>query len=164
MVLPQCGNAVAPLSACYAILAGVHVKLVLECGIVLLHFGQRFMHVHIVFARINNAESNVGTVIRCTLKIRQYVRPDESRFNRAFAVLEPCNVPVAQLNLQIINNLLQRFDFQRFFGIIILKCGTCSRQNFGNGTAKHAEFRLCPPGKLDFLLRSSSADSRILTL
>ena len=55
MVLPQCGNAVAPLSACYAILAGVHVKLVLECGIILLHLGQRFMHVHIVFARINNA-------------------------------------------------------------------------------------------------------------
>ena len=93
MVLPYCGNAVAPLSACYAILAGVHVKLVLKCGIILLHFGQRFMHVHIVFARINNAESNVGTVIRCTLKIRQYVRPNESRFNRAFAVLEPCNVP-----------------------------------------------------------------------
>ena len=56
MVLPQCGNAVAPLSACYAILAGVHVKLVLECGIILLHLLYAlFMHVHIVFARINNA-------------------------------------------------------------------------------------------------------------
>lgn len=31
-------HAVAPLSACYAILAGVHVKLVLECGIVLSSF------------------------------------------------------------------------------------------------------------------------------
>ena len=96
MVLPYCGNAVAPLSACYAILAGVHVKLVLECGIILLHFGQRFMHVHIVFARINNAESNVGTVIRCTLKIRQYIRSllQFHRFPAAYGGYGACEVPL----------------------------------------------------------------------
>lgn len=79
------------------------------------------MNVHAVVRNFNKATRNIRTVIGYTFKVIQKVGKDKSQFYRAFLTLKPKNMLCFEIILQIIDNLLKRFDFDCNGKVIFFK-------------------------------------------
>ena len=101
------------------ILTGVVIQLFKVSGIAFLHHSQLPVGIHVVFVGVQDADGDVGAVVRGALHAVEQVGPDKAGLHTAFTLLQAGDVPVAQNGLDVVNHLLQRLHIGGGFKIIL---------------------------------------------